>query len=196
MLTEWFEMNKISKEVQRLNYADMPSRFVWDRKNKVWVQRKQRGNIGKVVRVHPAAGEKYYVKILVNVLKGATSFEDLLTVGGVKHTTFKNACYARGLLEENKEWNDVMDEASTWATTRQLRQLFALILIQCELSHPQKLWNHCWKYLLEDVQKLQTSSLTIHQSEVKAEEAKQHTLCEIEKLIQENGMLITDFPSI
>lgn len=78
----------------------------------MYSRRKQRGSVGRVVYIHPAAGELYYPRMLVNIVKGPTRFDDLLTVGSVKHTTFKEACYARGLLDDDKEWHDAMDEAN------------------------------------------------------------------------------------
>jgi hypothetical protein len=35
---------------------------------------------------------------------GAISFEHLRTVDDVVHSSFKNACIVRGLLEDDKEW--------------------------------------------------------------------------------------------
>lgn len=35
--------------------------------------------------VHPSSGERYYLRILFNVAKGATSFEDIRTVHSVVH---------------------------------------------------------------------------------------------------------------
>ena len=45
------------------------------------------------------------------------SFEDIRRVDGVVHTSFKDACYALGLLEDDKEFIDVIVEASSWAST-------------------------------------------------------------------------------
>lgn len=57
--------------------------------------------------VHPSAGERYYLRMLLNVVKGATSFEDIRTVNGVLHPTFRSACTALGLLGDAKEWEEL-----------------------------------------------------------------------------------------
>jgi hypothetical protein len=45
-----------------------------------------------------------YLRTLLTVVKGATSFESLRTVDSVSHADFREACLARGLLENDNEW--------------------------------------------------------------------------------------------
>jgi len=51
---------------------------------------------------------------------GATCFEDIRTIDGVFHPTFKSGCMALGLLNDDGEWHDALNEASTWAWGVQL----------------------------------------------------------------------------
>ena len=53
-------------------------------------------------------GERYYLRILLQIVRGAICYEDLSSVNGALHSTFKEACLARGLLDGTNEW----DEAS------------------------------------------------------------------------------------
>ena len=53
--------------------------------------------------VHPAAGEQYYLRMLLSIVCGATSFENLRTVNGITYPTFKEACIALGLLQNDEE---------------------------------------------------------------------------------------------
>jgi hypothetical protein len=46
---------------------------------KEWLRRKQRTQIGRMVYVCPAKGERYYLCVLLNHVRGATSFDDLKT---------------------------------------------------------------------------------------------------------------------
>jgi hypothetical protein len=46
--------------------------------------------------------------MLLNVIKGATSYEDLRSIGGVLHPTFKDACQALGLLGDDNEWREAL----------------------------------------------------------------------------------------
>jgi hypothetical protein len=50
--------------------------------------------------------------MLLNYVKGATSYEHLRTVDGTKHDTFKDACIIMGLLEDDNEWHQALEEAS------------------------------------------------------------------------------------
>jgi hypothetical protein len=55
---------------------------------------------------HLTSGEHYYLRMLLNCIKGATSYEHLWTVDDREHDTFKDACIAMGLLIMNgiKPW--------------------------------------------------------------------------------------------
>ncbi|KAF8396453.1 hypothetical protein HHK36_018072 [Tetracentron sinense] len=71
-----------------------------------------------------AVGERYYLRMLLHIIRGATNFEDLRTVDCIIYPTFKAACSALGLLEDDTEWHESLNEASLWATGRQLRDMF------------------------------------------------------------------------
>uniref|UniRef100_A0A453HZ20 ATP-dependent DNA helicase n=1 Tax=Aegilops tauschii subsp. strangulata TaxID=200361 RepID=A0A453HZ20_AEGTS len=67
-------------------------------------------------------------------VEGCRSYEDIRTVDGVVHPTYKSACYALGLLNDDKEWNDCIKEASHLAFAPQMHQLFCTILLFCEVT--------------------------------------------------------------
>jgi hypothetical protein len=54
--------------------------------------------------------------MLLNCIKGATSYEHLRTMDGRKHDTLKNACIAMGLLADDNEWDQALEEAGVWAS--------------------------------------------------------------------------------
>ena len=85
--------------------------------------------------VHPTAGERYYLRMLLNVVYGATSFENLQTVNGQLYGTFKEACAALGLLQNDKEWDQCLTEVAQIQSGKQLRNLFAILLLFCELKN-------------------------------------------------------------
>ena len=93
----------------------------------------------------------YYLRFLLNVVKGATSYEDIRKVNGVQYETFRDTCYALGLLDDDKEYIDGIIEASFWASAHSLRLLFVSLLISESISRPDFVWQRCWKYLCEDV---------------------------------------------
>nr|XP_027192716.1 uncharacterized protein LOC113787761 [Cicer arietinum] len=49
----------------------------------------------------------------------------------------QDACYALGLLEDDKEFDDCIKEAAAWGTGIQLRQLFSTILLNCTVINPE-----------------------------------------------------------
>jgi hypothetical protein len=100
----------------------------------------------------PQAGERFYLRTLLTVVRGATSFEHLRTVDGVVHPTFQAACRAHGLLEDDNEWELCLEEATVMQTGHQLRQLFATILKEnWPLSDPVALWNRFKENICDDV---------------------------------------------
>jgi hypothetical protein len=58
--------------------------------------------------------------MLLLIVKGACSYEFLRTYNNTAYSTFKEACQARGLLGDDREWFHAFIEDSTWATFAQL----------------------------------------------------------------------------
>jgi len=79
--------------------------------------------------VHPAAGELYYLCMLLMIVKGATNYADVRTFNNKVYHTFRDACDARGLLEGDNEWNLFFDEVIVSASAYQLRQLFVTVVL-------------------------------------------------------------------
>lgn len=95
--------------------------------------------------------------INVNILKffklnstGATSFEDLRTVGGVLHDSFKDAAKSLNLLDDDSEWLKAMDEAVVFKMPSELRMLFAMILIHGCISDPKDFYHKYKNDMAED----------------------------------------------
>ena len=57
----------------------------------------------------------------------------------VVYATFKEAAIERSLLADDSEYHRCMEQASLYAMAPQLRQLFAQILLKCELKQPAAL---------------------------------------------------------
>jgi hypothetical protein len=47
--------------------------------------------------------------MLLNTVKGCTSFKDIITVNGIVYPTFKEACEVLGFLDDDKEWIDCIN---------------------------------------------------------------------------------------
>ena len=70
--------------------------------------------------VTPTEGEKFYLRTLLMVVRGAKSFDDLKNVNGVHCETFQSACLHRGLLEDDGEWRMCLQDAADIQTGSQL----------------------------------------------------------------------------
>ena len=55
------------------------------------------------------------------IVKGSTSFEDLHTIAGVIYPTFRDACIAYGLLEDDGEWVICLRDTSEMQTGTSLQ---------------------------------------------------------------------------
>jgi hypothetical protein len=108
--------------------------------------------IGRMYYAHPTSGERYYLRMLLNYVKGATPYEHLRTVDGRVHDTLKNACITMGLLADDNEWDQALEEVDVWASGRQLRDMFASMLMFCEVMNPRQLWNAHWESLSDDIE--------------------------------------------
>ncbi len=77
--------------------------------------RKRGFSIGRIYYAHQTSGECYDLRMLLNCIKGATSYENLRIVDGREHNAFKDACIIMGLFADDYEWHQALEEASLWA---------------------------------------------------------------------------------
>jgi hypothetical protein len=86
MFTEWMTANQLYEDAHDLTYAEFPTKWTWHAKTKEWKPRQGgKRSIGRIYYAHPASGEKYYMRILLNIVKGCKSFEDIKKVNGIIH---------------------------------------------------------------------------------------------------------------
>jgi hypothetical protein len=143
--------------------------------------------IGRIYYAHPASRDKYYLRMLLNTVKGCMSYKDIKTVNGVLHPTFKAAYQALGFLDDDNEWIECINEAANWATGTQLRQLFTTIICHCEVTYPNRLWDIQYKRR----KRLDSPMLKLTESQMRA-----YALIEIEKLMRQAGKTMKDYPQI
>ena len=73
---------------------------------------------------------------------GVTSFEDLLTVNNNKYDTPKEACIAMELLQDDAQWIACMNKAADCKVSiYPFCKLFCTIILNCEPTHPQGIFN-------------------------------------------------------
>ncbi|ONL92436.1 hypothetical protein ZEAMMB73_Zm00001d027245, partial [Zea mays] len=155
-------------------------------KGKVWQRRKRDtgGQVGRIVSAHPAEGERYYLRVLLNHVTGATSYVGLRTVDGVTLPTFREAAERRGLLESDNTLDECLTERALFQMPSALRRLFATILVYCEPSDVAVLWQKHKDSMSEDYQ---------HRSQNKTH-VEQMVLIDIRNMLQSMGKDINTFP--
>lgn len=164
MLLRWFTFNRDQATAHANNpnspahpclsttYQDFPKIAVWKPQQKKWEDRKRGVGVavGRMYHVMPSEGERYFMRMLLHHVPGATSYEDLRTLEGVVHPTFKAACQARGLLEDDQEWRRCLQEGVDRAVPPQIRSLFVSLLLYNDIADPVALWDEFKVYMAED----------------------------------------------
>ncbi|XP_074364744.1 uncharacterized protein LOC141705754 [Apium graveolens] len=78
-----------------------------------WTPRKHGLQIGRLCYAHHSSGESWFLRLLLTKVRGATSFLSLRAVNGVIHSSFHESCKEYGLLDDDKEWHEVLSQACT-----------------------------------------------------------------------------------
>lgn len=162
-LTAFFKLCQNDPFAKTLYYFDVPKYYTWNDTKRQFYRRKQgkriceyagicaNETIGRVYTVHPNNAECYYLRMLLHVIKGPTSFEYLKSVDGEVCQTYREACLKLNLLENDKHWEDTLSEAELTRHPKQIRDLFAIILSCCAPADPRKLWERFKECLSEDI---------------------------------------------
>jgi hypothetical protein len=117
----------------------------------MWRKRTPCSKIGRMYYVHPTAGELYYLRMLLMIVKGAKNYAYVRTFNNRVYDTFRDACEACGLLECDTEWNLLFDEAIVSACAYQLRQLFVTMVLFCSVGNVRALFDKYWLYFTDDM---------------------------------------------
>ncbi len=167
-LTTWFAFNKTTRE--HLNpfaplrlalntlYHEFPRIATWKNKEKQWALCTQTPGllpIGRMYFVQPSEGDRYFLRLLLHHVLGATSFEDLACTNKhlqhpTQHASFKEACQQRGLLQDDVEWAQCMEEVASTASASCLRALFVALLVFNAVANPLALWERFKEDMAED----------------------------------------------
>jgi hypothetical protein len=116
-------------------------------KNK-WLRKKTKPNetVGRIYFVSLTMGEKYYLRLLLLRVTVAESFNYLKTFNEIEYNTFKEAAITRGLLENDNEYENCVNEAITNQSPHALRMLFSTLLLHCDITDPVGLWEKKRKF--------------------------------------------------
>ncbi|XP_046405004.1 uncharacterized protein LOC124170300 [Ischnura elegans] len=145
-----------------------------------FLKKRQRGNcVARLRWLSPTLGELFFLRMLLVKFPGR-SYEDLRTVDGVIHATFQEAAMARGLLDEQSEFDHALQEASAFKTGRGLRQLFFAVIM---FGAPAAiLWDKFKDCLSEDYMGNEDNARIAHH----------RALCDIDHMLRPHGRCLRD----
>ncbi|XP_074347225.1 uncharacterized protein LOC141686063 [Apium graveolens] len=143
--------DKTFPNARNYSYSEFPNKFTWHPRPGIWKERKRGDVIGRLSEVHSSSGELLYLRMLLLRKKGSRSFEDLKTVNGHIHETFKEACAALGLLQNDNQWHEAITENSHTSLPPQLRAMFVNILAYSPISDPLRLWEANWQCMSDNI---------------------------------------------
>ena len=151
-LTAWFKANIEFPQGRIYRYDEYPSHYTYDRSAKKWKQRRYNTNtVGRMYTVNPRNRELFYLRLLLNHVRGATSFADVRTVNGTIYPTNQAAAEALGILRNSTEFLNVMNQALDTLSTRLCRYLFADLMIYCEFPNPGEYWSNNRERFIDDL---------------------------------------------
>ncbi|XP_057456530.1 uncharacterized protein LOC130747576 [Lotus japonicus] len=193
MFIAWMKANDIYEEGKAYTYAEFASYFVYDEDNQTWHPRKKGHSIGRLQYIPHGVGELYYLRVLLTIQKGCTSWESIRTIDGVVCPSFQDACYALGLLADDKEFIDAIIEANDLASGIQLRKFFVMLLTTNTMSKPEFVWEKSWRILADGIVYERRKKLRIPDLHVNDEDLRNLCLAELEKLLNMNGRSLKDY---
>lgn len=162
-LMAYFTLNQYDQDAHQYKYCEIPEHYIWDNRNSMWRRRVQKPKMfGCLIEVSPRDTEKFYLRMILNHKKGATSFDDLKTIVRrrriVRTTTdgddtddengdyedeivvldtLQEACQQLHLLDNVDEYTSCLDEACLQRSPYKLRNYFALICMVATTSDPR-----------------------------------------------------------
>ena len=226
MLTEFFTLCSNDEEAAQLTYLDVMRYFTWNTTDRKFVKRKQnqrRSNKEKqeeedaeeedlvgsmptpksnivsripTIPLNAYTKEKFFLRMLLHIVKGPKSFEDLKTVNGFVCETYQRACILLGIFEDDSQIEATFEEAHSITTNGdQLRHIFVTLLVHAMPADPLALWEKFKDHLAEDyIHKLRLK----YQEEQKEltevpEKIYNQVLLKLKSLLEEHGKDLKDF---
>nr|XP_053602892.1 uncharacterized protein LOC128670900 [Plodia interpunctella] len=162
-LTAFFELCARDDFAKTLLYVDVPRYYTWNATRKEWKRRvqgtpvqnwpgvKSGDALGRVYTIHVSNMECYCLRMLLYHVRGPTCFKYLKKHNDQEMSTFREACEAKGLLENDNHWDETLEEAVQCRSAAKVRELFAILIATCGLSNPQQLWDKYRNDMSDDI---------------------------------------------
>ncbi|XP_026436770.1 uncharacterized protein LOC113334784 isoform X2 [Papaver somniferum] len=149
-LTEYFKKNAEDEFARTLLYKEFPEHYVWNQSLRQWDRRRRNNRVIGRVNVVSTCTNNYYPRLLLNNVRGPTSYEDLLKVGSVTFSTYREVAQHLGLLESDTAMRDTLFEATQVQMPSSLRRLFCTMLALWNPTGVRELWDEFLPHLIED----------------------------------------------
>jgi hypothetical protein len=151
MFLAWMEANRRYPQGRHLTYGQFPSMFRYDTEKRFWKPRKRGGAVGRLTFIPHSNRDLFYLRLLLNVQVGCKSYEDLRTVNGHVYDTYREACSALHLLEDDGEFISAINEVALLSSGSYLRRMFAKLLMSNSMSDPLHVWERVWEIISDDI---------------------------------------------
>nr|GEU35617.1 uncharacterized protein [Tanacetum cinerariifolium] len=158
--------------------------------------RKRGFAVGKIHYVPPSVGEAYYLRVLLHKQKGPEGWDKIKKVNDIVHRTYRDACYAMGLLDDDREYIDAIEEANSWACGEYVRKVFARLLTSNTISRPDHVWNETWGLMCDDIEYEQRKLLNYPELELRDTHLNNLCLKSIDSILRTNGSSLDSFPGM
>nr|XP_043612400.1 uncharacterized protein LOC122584252 [Erigeron canadensis] len=185
------QMDEVQQEnslARTLTYGQFPEHFTWKTDKKKWARRSRKVvSIGRIHNVSLNTSQLFYLRILLNHVKGPASYKEIRTYGGRTYESFKETCYAMGLLDDDKEYIETIKEAARSASGPFMRSLFVMMLLSDCLVDPVVVWQQTSNLLAEDILHREHKVQKRPDMNLTHEQILDVALVDIEKLLQRNN---------
>ncbi|KAL4132861.1 hypothetical protein QTP88_009943 [Uroleucon formosanum] len=165
-LTYFFELCNRADDfgafARTLLYSQVLRYFTWAQTKK-WMPCKQgspvdaclnlfkSNTMGRIFTVNSRQTVCFYLRLLLVNVTGTLSFLDKRNVNGQQYPTYKDACLALELLEDDNQWECMLTEAALNYTSIQICLLFAIELTTCFPARAEILWDNYKDSMTDDM---------------------------------------------
>ncbi len=94
------------------------------------------------------------------------------------------------------EWDQALEETGVWSLGQQLRDMFASMLMFCEVTNPRQLCDAHWESLSDDIEAMTRYKRADPTVTLLEGALKDRALYEIDQVLMRNGHRLEDFPTI
>ena len=113
----------------------------------------------------PKDSERFFLKLILNRVKGATSFIDLHTHNNITYETYKETAISMGLIQDDSQIFNIFEEACRIMLPFQLRKFFAWFVL-AENYQGKNISDKFKSYFCEDFQENKENQALNHINDI------------------------------